>query len=347
MDKVKLAVAGGGAISQRRHLPEAMAHEHVEIVAICDPRADRVATLAEKYDAEPYTDFEKMLKEVDCDAVVVATPNADHCPQALAALAAGKHVLVEKPMATTREEAKAMIEAAKKAGKYLMVGMNQRLMPPHVKAREILATGRLGDVLGFETTFKHPGPDGWSVDGRSSWFFVKDRAVMGVCGDLGIHKADLMRYLLQQEFTHVTGFVGTVDKKNPDGTPIPLDDNAYLTLKTDKGTIGTITISWTHYGRFEDNGTTLYCRNGVMRLGQHPEFGVMVDFADGSKERHIVGKVATNTSQVASGVMDEFVDCLRTNTPPRINGDEGWRALNVILSGIESSKTGSTVELKY
>src|SRR2546426_9542 len=85
------------------------------------------------------------------------------------------------------------IAAAKKNGKYLMIGLNQRLMPPHVRAKEIIQTGRLGKVLSFRTAFKHPGPEGWSVDAAKSWFFRKDQAFMGVTGDLGIHKADLLR----------------------------------------------------------------------------------------------------------------------------------------------------------
>ena len=75
--------------------------------------------------------------------------------------------------------------------------------------------------------------------------FKKKLAVLGVNGDLGIHKADLMRYLLGEEFTHVGGQVTTRDKTLPDGRPIPVDDNAWLTLKTESGAIGSINISWT------------------------------------------------------------------------------------------------------
>src|SRR5690606_39015012 len=207
MNEVRYAVVGGGAIAQRRHLPEIHQHERSRLVAICDINEGRVKALGEQYSAPAFTDFATMLKEVDCDAVVVATPNADHAPQTIASLDAGRHVLVEKPMATSATEARDMIAAAERNGKFLMIGMNQRLMPPHVKAREILASGRLGKVICFETNFKHAGPDYWSVDGAESWFFRKEQAVLGVNGDLGIHKADLMRYLLGQEFTKVGGFV--------------------------------------------------------------------------------------------------------------------------------------------
>ncbi|MEM6392098.1 MAG: Gfo/Idh/MocA family oxidoreductase [Planctomycetota bacterium] len=339
---VKYGVIGGGAIAQRRHLPEIHAHPDSEVVAIADPVKDRVKALGEEYDAQPFRDYKQMLELKEIDAVVVAGPNALHAPMTVDAHKAGKHVLCEKPMAGTRAEAKKMIAAAKKARKYLMIGMNQRLMSPHAKAKEVLDTGKLGKVLTFETTFKHPGPDGWSVDGASSWFFKKGPAVMGVCGDLGIHKADLLRFLLGEEITKVAGSVRTLHKKQPNGKPIPVDDNAFFTLETASGALGTMTISWTNYGRFEDNGTTLYCANGVMRIASDPEYGVMVDYANGQKERHITGAVATNESQVGSGIPDMMTASILNRRKPEIDGEEGYKALNVILTAIEASKEGKS-----
>ena len=340
-DQVKYAVAGAGAIAQRRHLPEGHANPKSTIVGITDPVEERVRSIAERYDAKAYTDYRAMLDDTDADAVVVATPNGVHAEQTIAALEAGFHVLVEKPMATTRDEARAMIAAAEKSGKYLMIGMNQRLMPAHAKAKQVLDTGALGRVLTFETNFKHAGPEFWSVDGAESWFFRKAEAGLGVNGDLGIHKADLMRFLLGEEFTQVGGFVDTLEKKGPDGDPLKLDDNAFLHLKTTSGIIGSIHIAWTNYGRIEDNGTQLYCENGAMRIGMDPTYGVMVDYLSGQKERYVVGEMATNTKQVASGVIDSFTRCILSGTPPTINGAEGYKALDVILTAVEASKEGT------
>ena len=345
---VKYGVIGAGAINQRRHLPEIHANPLSDVVAVSDPNKQRVRSIAECYGAAAYTDHRKLIAAGGLDAVVVGTPNAYHAPQTIDALRAGLHVLCEKPMAGDAKEAKAMIAAAKKARKYLMIGMNQRLMPPHVKAKEVLDSGKLGRILAFETNFKHGGPDGWSIDGAHSWFFKKNKAIMGVNGDLGIHKADLMRFLLGEEFTHVGGFVTTLDKKQP-GTDklIPVDDNAYLTLKTESGTIGSIHISWTNYGNIEDNGTVLHCENGVMRIGMDPEYGVMVDYRDGKRDRYAVGEVATNEKQVSSGVTDAFTECILNRRKPTIDGDEGYRALKVILTAIEASKEGVTKKIRY
>ncbi|MDB5358333.1 MAG: oxidoreductase domain protein [Phycisphaerales bacterium] len=341
---VKYGIIGCGAISQRRHLPECAANSQSKIVALSDPMADRVAELAQKYGAKAFADYKEMLDKADIDAVVVAGPNALHAQQSIDALNAGKHVLCEKPMATTREDAKAMMQAAEKNKKFLMIGLNQRLMPPHVKAKEILQSGRLGKVLSFRTAFKHPGPEGWSVDAGKSWFFKKAQAFMGVAGDLGVHKADLMRWLLGQEFTEVGGFVTTLDKRDSEGNLVDLDDNAYLTLKTEGGIIGSMILSWTNYGT-EENYTVLYGQKGVLALGVDPVYGVVVSYANGDRELHKVGEMSTNIKQVASGIIDSFTTSIQTNTPPEIDGQEGYKSLDVILTAMEAGHQGRILKI--
>jgi len=341
---VRYGVIGCGAIAQRRHIPECITNPESKLVALADPVAERVTELASKFGVKAYTDYKEMLKNGDIDAIVVAGPNSLHAQQTIEALQAGKHVLCEKPMATSREDAKAMLDAAKKSGKFLMIGLNQRLMPPHVKAKKILQRGDLGSVLAFRTAFKHPGPEGWSVDAGKSWFFKKGQAFMGVTGDLGVHKADLLRWLLGQEFVEVSGFVSTLDKRDADGALIDLDDNALLTMKTEKGIIGSMILSWTNYGA-EENYTVLYCQKGVLSLGTDPTYGVIVDYRDGSREMHKVGEMATNTKQVASGIIDMFTKSIATNTPPEIDGMEGYRSLDVILTAMEAAKTGQTKKI--
>lgn len=179
MAKIRVAVIGCGAIAQRRHIPEYADNEHVELVAFSDPNGERAEQCANRYGGKAFTDHRELLRQIRPDAVSVCTPNATHAPISIEAARAGAHVLVEKPMATSDEEARNMIEAAESAGVFLMVGHNQRLMPPHVKAKELLESGKLGKVLSFRTSFGHPGPEGWSLDGRESWFFRKEEAAMG------------------------------------------------------------------------------------------------------------------------------------------------------------------------
>jgi UDP-N-acetylglucosamine 3-dehydrogenase len=343
----RVAMIGCGAIGQRRHIPETVANPNAELVALVDVNLDRAKAVAAEFapDAGAFADVGDMLKRIKPDLVIVGTPNALHASQSIQALEAGCHTLVEKPMAATLGEADAMIAASKASGKKLMVGQNQRLMPPHVKAKRILDSGVLGKPISFQTTFKHPGPEGWSVDGLSSWFFKKAPAVMGVCGDLGVHKVDLITYLLGQKIAEISGFVGTIQKTFADGSPIEVDDNAFLSVKTTGNVLGSITISWTNYGTFEDNGTSIYCENGVLLIGVDPDYPVVVRYKDGTSEHAKTGRVATNTQQTNSGVIDEFLRAVREDRPPLIPGAEGKRSLAVILAAFESQRTGKTITI--
>ncbi|MGE6665630.1 Gfo/Idh/MocA family protein [Paenibacillus xylanexedens] len=339
MSKIKVAVFGCGAIAERRHIPEYAANENVELVAFADPVVERAEKMAETYGGKAYSSYEELLANETVDAVSVCTPNYLHAPMAIAAANAGKHVLVEKPMAVSTEEGEQMIEAAKKNGVYLMVGHNQRLMPPHVKAKEILDSGKLGRVLNFRTSFGHPGPEGWSVDGAESWFFRKEEAIMGAMGDLGVHKSDFIRYLLNDEVSEVAGFISTLHKE---GTKV--DDNATCLLRMKSGAIGTLVASWTQY-RAGDNSTVLWCENGVMKIGTVEGDEVIVELTNGTVETYKVGAMATNEKQVPSGVIDAFVESIVTQTPPAISGEEGLRSLQVILAAFESEKTGQIIKL--
>ena len=344
MTVVRYGIIGCGAIAQRRHIPECVANPDSKLVALADPIQARGEELGRKYGAVSFIDYKQMLKAAPLDAVVVCGPNHLHAEQAIAALKSGRHVLVEKPMATTLKDAKATIDAARKAGKYLMVGQNQRLMPAHVKAKAILAAGTLGKVLSFYTSFKHSGPENWSVDASKSWFFQRDQAIMGVTGDLGVHKADLMRWLLGEEITEVAGVVAPLDKRGPDGKLIALDDNASFTVRTASGVVGCIELSWTNYGE-EDNKTILYCQKGVMYLGTDPTYGVIVRYRNGDAEMHKVGEMATNVKQVASGVIDAFTHSILSKTPPEIDGNEGYRSLQVILTAMAAAKAGKMMKI--
>lgn len=340
MSKIRVAVIGCGSIAKHRHIPEYAANPHVELAAFCDIVKERAAHFTEQHGGNVYTDFNELLAMEKPDAVSVCLPNALHAPASIAAANAGAHVLCEKPMATSAEEAQAMIDAAKANGVYLMIGHNQRYMPPHVKAKEILRQGYLGKVLTFRTSFGHPGPEDWSADGRNSWFFRKTEAYVGAMGDLGVHKADLIRWLLDDEVSEVGAFVNTLHKEGSD-----VDDNATCILRMKSGAIGNLVASWTYY-KGEDNSTVLWCENGVMKIGTHPDDQVIVELRNGTVERYNVGAIATNEKQTSSGVIDAFVGSIVTNTPPAISGEEGMKSLNVILAAMKSQETKSIVAVE-
>ncbi|GKU80371.1 Gfo/Idh/MocA family protein [Paenibacillus sp. L3-i20] len=339
MSKIRIAVIGCGSIAKYRHIPEYAEHPNVEIVAFVDPIIERAEQFAEQHGGKAFADYKVMLAEVKPDAVSVCTPNALHASLSIDAAAAGAHVLVEKPMAVTDAEAEAMIKAASDNNVHLMVAHNQRLMPPHVKAKEILDSGVLGKVLTFRTAFGHPGPESWSADGAGSWFFRKEEAIMGAMGDLGVHKSDLIRWLLNDEVAEIGAFVGTLHKENTE-----VDDNASCILRMESGAIGTLVASWTYY-RGEDNSTILWCENGVLKIGTHPDDQVIVELRDGTIEKHKVGAISTNEKQLTSGIVDAFIESIVTNTKPSICGEEGRASLKVILCAFESQETGKFIRV--
>lgn len=332
---LKIGVIGCGSIAKYRHLLEYSQNSEVEITAVCDIVKERAESAAGTYEAEAYTDYKALLESADIDAVSVCLPNYLHAPVSVDALNSGKHVLCEKPMATSKKEAEEMIQAADKNNKKLMIGHNQRFVSSHEKARDLIASGAIGKVYSFRTTFGHGGPEGWSADGSNSWFFKKEEAFIGAMGDLGVHKADLIRYILQDEFTEVSAFVETSAKSYSD-----TDDNAALILKSKSGIIGTLAASWA-YNAAEDNSTVIYGEKGMLRLEDDSKYSLIAQYTNGETVNYELGGIQSNGEggQKFTHVIDHFVDSILNDTTPLIDGNEGKKSLEIILGALESVET--------
>lgn len=335
MTKLRVAVIGCGSIAEYRHLPEYNSHPDVEIVAVCDIVEERAEKTAELYQTKAYTDFQQLLDKEKPDAVSVCLPNYLHASVSIAAFRAECHVLCEKPMATSLEEAEAMIEAAAVANKKLMIAHNQRFVPSHVKAKALIESGEAGKIYSFRTTFGHGGPEDWSAEGPDSWFFRKDKAFIGAMGDLGVHKADLLRYLLGEEFSEVAGFIETNAKEQTD-----VDDNAVCILKTESGIIGTLAASWAHNAK-EDNSTIIFGEHATLRLEADPNYSLIVQYTNGQVVKYELGKIQSNGEggQTNSQTINHFIDCIENDKQPAIDGEDGKKSLEVILAALESNRS--------
>ena len=343
---VRIGVIGCGKIAQVRHIPEYEANPDARVVALFDANAERARELAAAHGCRACATLEELLAADDVDAVSVCTSNATHAQTAIAALRAGKDVLCEKPMAVTIEECEAMVAAARETGRTLMIDQNQRLARAHVRAKELLDAGRIGRVLTFRTTFGHGGPETWSVDpGTGSWFFDPKRAAMGAMADLGVHKTDLVQWLIGQTVVSATAKVTTLDKRDPEGNLVGVDDNALVIYEMSGGAVGTMTASWTYYGP-EDNSTVLYGTEGVMRVYDDPAHSIVIDRRNGERELYDVEAIQTNDNQTASGVIDAFVGGLVSGEGPLISGESVLPAMRAVFASIESSRTGRTVPVK-
>ena len=243
---LNIGVVGCGKIAQVRHIPEYAANENCNLVGFFNPKTHRAEEMAAKYGGKVYLTAEELFADPGIDAVSICAANYAHAELTIKALEAGKHVLCEKPMAVTAEDCEAMMLAAEKSGKRLLIAQNQRLARAHVTAKELLDSGLIGRVVTFRTTFGHGGPETWSISpGKDTWFFDKKRAAMGAMADLGIHKTDLLRFLLGQDVVRTTAHLCTLDKRGADTELIGVDDNAVCIYEMSGGAFGTMTASWT------------------------------------------------------------------------------------------------------
>lgn len=339
----KVGIIGCGKIAQTRHIPEYIDNPYAEIAGYYDFNLQRAEELAKQFGGKAYESVEQLLEDKDIDAVSICTSNDTHASITIQALEAGKHVLCEKPMATTLEDCERMVQAAEKNNRYLMIGMNQRLAKAHRKAKEIIESGAIGRVVSFKTTFGHGGPETWSIDpGMNSWFFDRKKAAMGAMADLGVHKTDLIQYLTGQYVTEVCAKVVTLDKRYANGELIGVDDNAFCIYKMNDGVMGTMCASWTYYGA-EDNSTVIYATNGIMRIYDDPDYSITVTRKNGEKIFYEIDKIQTNDNQTKSGIIDMFADCVENDTQPPISGKSVIPAMRAVFAAIESSNTGRTV----
>ena len=346
--KLKIGIIGCGMITKERHAPEYYANENCKVVGFFDKDIQRAQAMAEKYGGVVCDSVDELLS-MDLDAVSVCVANVMHAEIAIKALNAGKHVLCEKPMAVTLEQCEAMVEAAEKNQKILMIGHNQRFAAAHQEARRLIQDGAIGKVLSFETKFGHGGPEFWTKT-PDTWFFHKSQAAFGVMADLGIHKTDLMHYLLGEPIVKVQAIMNTLDKRYPDGTLIDVDDNSFCFYQTESGVTGIMHVSWTFYGN-EKNSTVIYGTKGVLRCYDDETNALIWERKDGGIVRFDLGYISKNSDATLgvhqnTGVIDEFVDSILNQREPLTSARESLKAMRVIFAALESARTGEKITVQ-
>ncbi len=244
MDKVRIGIIGLGMISQLMHLPNLKKLKDVEIVAICDSEHKKAEYISKKYHIKHvYADYNDLLSRDDLDAVIIATPTHMHLEITIAAIQAGKHCLVEKPLARNAEEVQQILDVLDGHDLKLMVGLNQRFRPDAIVLKSFIAGGEIGDIFFIKS--------GWLQKqmAESGWRSSKVLSGGGVFLDLGLVLLDLSLWLL--DYPKVTSVLAINFDKSRSG----VEDFSTAILQLDTGQAITIESGW----NFEVDKDLLYC----------------------------------------------------------------------------------------
>ena len=234
---LRVAVIGCGTVATRQHIPgyRALPTGTVDLTVFSSrsPEAGRAASAAWG-SGETVADWREAVARDDVDAVDICLPNSLHAEAALAAIRAGKHVMVEKPIATTLEDADAMVAAADERGTVLMTASNARYAPGIQAAAEAVRTGLIGDVTGVESWMAHGGPRTWAP--AADWFYDRDLSGGGALVDLGIHAIDNVRFVTGREVVDVAAMTS-----DPRGS---VEFNGHLLFRLEGGAPGYLKAAW-------------------------------------------------------------------------------------------------------
>jgi predicted dehydrogenase len=257
---MRVVIVGCGLIGRKR--ARTLGNEH-QLIAAVDAVLDRAQSLAASFSgAIATTDIREAVSRSDVDAVIVATTNQCLTPASLAAIEAGKHVLVEKPAARNSAELQPLIAASESRGVCVQVGFNHRYHPGFRKAREIVDSGALGPLMFIRGRYGHGGRLGYEKE----WRAIPEISGGGELLDQGVHLIDLAGWFLGP-FSHIDGYAHTYF------WDMPVEDNGFLLLRTDRNQIAQLHAScteWKNLFSFE-----MYGRQGKLHVeGLGGSYGV-------------------------------------------------------------------------
>ncbi len=298
--------------------------EGVDLIAVADPDAARRNELRKRYPDVPawFANHRELLATVSCDAAIIASENVHHASLALDAFAAGLHVLCEKPIAVTVSDAVQMIEAARRADRILMTAFPVRFSPAIVYARQAIANGQLGRIIGAATSNHGSMPGGW--------FVMPDLAGGGAVIDHTVHVVDLLRWLFNCEVEEV--YAEYANRLHPD---IPCEDVGLLSFTMTNGAIITLDTSWSRcktYPIWGDVKLEIRGERGRLSLDCFP---LQVSRYDDRRARIESFALSDNLDAL---MIAEFISAIREKRQPAVTGEDGLRALEVALAAYRSGQ---------
>ena len=338
-DRVGFAVVGLGKLATENILPAFAQSKHAKPVALVSGSPDKMALLAKQYGIDPaachsYADMGRLRDDPAVQAVYVVTPNALHRRDVLAAAAAGKHVLCEKPMATSAREARDMVAACARAKVKLMIAYRMQYQPHLLEAARLARSGGVGAVTLMDMVNNQNQGD------PGQWRQKRALAGGGSLPDVGLYCLNTSRAILGEEPSAVTATIWS-----PPGDPrfAEVEDNVAFTLHFPSGAMANCLTSYSTHElrRLKLLGSTgwLEIDNAFAYDGQRLKVARLVDGRDETTERTIPAK-----NQFALE-LDHFAWCVRTGTTPRTPGEEGVQDHVVMEAIYAAARSGRRVEL--
>ncbi|MCY0875046.1 MAG: Gfo/Idh/MocA family oxidoreductase [Firmicutes bacterium] len=350
---VNVGIIGSGLIARLAHAP-GYQKAGANIVATADLVEDRAKQLAEDFSiAHTYTDYRELLARPDIEAVSICVPNYMHKEITIAALEAGKHVLCEKPMAMTVEEATAMLHASEKTGKILMLGFNNRFRSDVQRLKKVIDSGELGDIYYVKTGYirRRGTPFGW--------FTVKEESGGGPVIDLGVHVIDMTRYLMgnpkpvsvmastYRKFGHYTLMdtdawcSSDVKEGLRTGEQFDVEDLATAMIRFDNGATMVVEASWaSNIGERDSVYASLLGEKAGAQLT--PELTVFSE-QDGMLTDKKINTVNRNAH---AEEIKHFVNCVKEGTTPISTARHGVEIQQILNAIYESAKLGRSVDIQ-
>jgi predicted dehydrogenase len=332
-DSVRIGLVGGGAIAQITHLPTYRALAAAEVVALCDPQKGKGTQLADRYGI-PFvcTDYRRLLERADVDAVDICTPNALHASIAVEAAQAGKHVLVEKPIATTAADALRMVESARSAGKVLMVASTARFRHDSLTLKTFLEREDLGDLFYAKTGWLRSRAR-WS---ELDWRFNRAISGGGVLMDSGIQVLDVALWLLGfPEPERVLASTHAPSRRK-------VEDSAVALVRFKGGLALTLEVNWSMLMDEDFAYLNVYGSEGGALLNPlriHRELhGQLLNVTPAHQE-----KPKSVFKDSYRRAIQHFLDCVRGQAEVMSPGEEGLRVLELMEAIYRSAAEGREV----
>ncbi|WP_194914449.1 Gfo/Idh/MocA family protein [Catenulispora rubra] len=326
--QLKVGIIGAGGIAGLHGESYAQMPEAVRVTGVSDINPAAAEALSDKLGATPYEDYHAMLA-ADVDAVDICLPHHLHADAAIAAARAGKHILCEKPLCTTPEEAARVREAVADAGVTLMCAHNQLFLPSVVTAKQIIAAGELGDIYEVRTndafrTSMTAESAGWRASSATSGG--------GELIDTGYHPSYLLVHLAGGRPAQVTAMLA-----NHRLGFLDAEDSAQVLVRFDNGVIGNIATSWAYQPPSDTERFSVFGSNGSLRGGAE---WLSLETVDGGSRDRRFPAVDTFTAEI-----EHFVHCLATGERPIHTEVEGSVVLDLIMAAYRAADGGGVVAL--